>query len=277
MRLGLRAILGFICFTFILEPKVQSSEIKLAPHFAQYKISMIYVRPGSAIQSVTGTMTYRLEESCDGWVSDNHSDLLILSRESDPVLFSNDMTSWESKNGLNYSFHSVDYVDKKITEQTTGKAHFKDLNLPGEALFKLPHPTKNILSAGTLFPVHYLQELLQQALREQKFMNVVLFDGSEENDSYKANTFIGHPQDFSTVNNETDLKSNAIDTSLYGEQYWPVQIAFFLSKGMDLTPKTEVKVHYFTNGVSDLIELNYDDYILRGVLEKLRPLPKSQC
>ncbi|MDH5412128.1 MAG: cell envelope integrity EipB family protein, partial [Alphaproteobacteria bacterium] len=62
---------------------------------------------------------------------------------------------------------------------------------------------------------------------------------------------------------------------------WPMQLAFFAAEGEaqpgEEMPDFEMTMHIQPNGVVTSMVLNFGDFTVNGVLEKLEELPASGC
>ena len=75
------------------------------------------------------------------------------------------------------------------------------------------------------------------------------------------------------------------------EQKWPtlsslpsgrVHIAFFqrapiAKEAADETPDYEIGIHYFANGVSDMMTMNFGDFSMDGALDQFDPKRAPHC
>lgn len=240
----------------------------LAPHRAVYSMGLSTIKPGSSIVGANGTMTYKIDDSCDGWVVENRIAMNYAYSEGGQMQSTTDFITWESKDGLHYKFRMRKTRDGQVTEDIEGSADLKGKGQGGSAQFVRPEPVKMALPKGTLFPTEHTVKLLETAHSGQHALWKVVFDGSDVEGMYEVNALIGRQS--------STLPATAA-SPLLGSPSWPVRLAFFPARNSETVPEFEMALAYHPNGVAGQIVQSFKNFSLTGRLESIEPLPKRSC
>lgn len=240
----------------------------LAPHRAVYSMGLSTIKPGSSIVGATGTMSYQLDDSCDGWVVENRIAMNYAYSEGGQMQSTTDFITWESKDGLHYKFRMRKTRDGQVTEDIEGSADLKGKGQGGSAQFLRPEPVKMALPKGTLFPTEHTAKLLETANAGNHALWKVVFDGSDVEGMYEVNALIGRQR--------ATLPAKA-GSPLLGSPSWPVRLAFFPARTSESVPEFEMALAYHPNGVAREIVQSFKSFSLAGRLESIEPLPKRGC
>lgn len=246
----------------------QAGAADLAPHRAVYAMGLSTIKPGSSIVGASGTMTYQIDDSCDGWVVENRIAMNYAYSEGGQMQSTTDFITWESKDGLHYKFRMRKTRDGQVTEDIEGAADLKGKGQGGTAQFVRPEPVKMALPKGTLFPTEHTAKLLDAAHTGSHTLWKVVFDGSDVEGMYEVNALIGRQS--------TSLPANA-GNPLVGAPSWPVRLAFFPITTAESVPEFEMALAYHPNGVAREIVQSFKNFSLTGRLESIEALPKRGC
>lgn len=241
----------------------------LAPHRAVYSMGLSTIKPGSSIVGATGTMTYQIDDSCDGWVVENRIAMNYAYSEGGQMQSTTDFITWESKDGLHYKFRMRKSRDGQTTEEIEGAADLKGKGQGGSAQFMRPEPVRMALPKGTLFPTEHTAKLLEAAHSGNHALWKVVFDGSDVEGMYEVNALIGRQS--------STLTAKASGSPLLGSPSWPVRLAFFPARDSETVPEFEMALAYHPNGVAGEIIQSFKNFSLKGRLESIESLPKRGC
>ena len=234
----------------------------LAAHRATYDLKLESTHGGD-VQAATGTMSYEVQDACDGWAVRQRLQMTVTNRDGQDIDMLSDYTTWESKDGLRLRFRTRQTTDQAVTSDIAGEASLKATGQPGSAHFTSPEDSTKPLPAGTLFPMQHTAALLAAAVAGNKVLGVPLFDG----------TSAAGAQD-----------SSIVITSWGGPRpgKWPdlaklpsgrFHIAFFDHGPENMEPDYEVSMRYWSNGVADDLDMDFGDFVMAGKLAEFRLLP----
>lgn len=245
-------------------PAASSAAMALVAHKAGYVLTLDRVK-GNDIVGASGTMGFEVVDTCDGWAVRQRLAMTITNADGQDIELVSDYTTYESKDGLKLRFRMKQTTDDAVTSQTEGSASLRRTGGPGEARYTMPRPNKVDLPAGTQFPMTHTVSLLRAAREGKKFLMIPLFDGTSDGGAEESSAVVldwkkGVPTDF------PDL------AKLYSTR---VRLAFFDQKGGGITPSYEVSIRYWENGVSDDLEMDFGDFVMRGKMREFAVQPKK--
>lgn len=257
-----------------------SPPIRFAPHRAVYEVSLASSAPGSGTSDMNGRLVYELRGSaCEGYTQDMR--FVTASSASDGSEQVNDMrsTSFEDPFARTMRFNSSQYQDQNTAEVTQGQAGRRGKD--GAVLIELSKPARKDLQlpASVYFPIQHSIALLAAAHASKRQFVADVYDGSDKGDKVSAtNTMIGKRGTGAGDN----LPANVPEAARLREQpYWPIATAYFERDAdfdhKDQVPNYEMAAHFYENGVSTHLLMNYGDFTLRGELSELTFLPEEAC
>lgn len=246
----------------------------LAPHLAVYALDLKSAKLGGGITGVSGRMTYKFGDSCDGWTVENRTNLTFSYSDGAPVETLWNFVAWESKDGRQYRFRVRSLRDGALSEEIDGTATLS-LSHGGTAKFSQPEPRIMVLPKGTRFPTDHTLRMLKTASKGGHLVSAPLFDGSTADGVVDVSVAIGNVLPSGTPDRETD--NPAVDKNLLAVPSWPVQMAFFPPDQQDAVPDYEITLRYYGNGVADEMIQSFGSFSLKGRLERLEMLPKPDC
>ena len=242
--------------------------VPLAAHRALYELSFVPFHGASQVTAKQiigghGTMGYEVADVCDGWATRQRLRMTLETSEGASIEMDSDYATWESKDGLNFRFHSVQQADGTVNSQTDGGAHLTRTGGIGEVLYKVPKDRKIALPAGTLFPMMHTLAIINAARDGKKFVALPLFDGTDDNGYEDSSVVIlDWKQPFDT---KYPVLSPVPSTRM--------RLAFFDHTTGSQTPSFEEAVRYWENGVADDMTMDFGDFVMRAAMTELTPLP----
>ncbi len=240
---------------------------KIQPHRAIYAMSLGSARNGSKVSDVRGRMMFEWADACDGWTTEQRFQLRFVYSEGDDMAMNTNYTTWEAKNGLRYRFNVRKLVNGELDEEVRGEANLQ-ADGAGTAQFTKPEPQEMELPAGTMFPTAHTLAILDHAERNEPFFTRTIFDGSDAEGPTEVSTVAGKPG---------APKEAGKDPLLKVGKSWPVRMAFFPLQSDSAQPEYEMSLRLLENGIAESMQIDYGDFTVNAVLEKIEALPKSGC
>lgn len=249
-------------------PAAAPGKVVLEPHRAVYRLSLRSARNSSKIADVRGAMMYEQADVCDGWTVEQRFQLRFMYAEGDETEMVTNYTTWESKNGQRYRFNVRKFVNGDTDEEIRGSARTKGKGGAGEVRYVMPDADQVPLGRGALFPTAHTVALIEKAQRNERLFNRVVFDGADADGATEVNAVIGTAR-------PADLP---VDSPLLkNKTSWPIRMAFFPLADAQDTPEYELSMRLLSNGVIGSMQIDYGDFVVDAVLEKIEALPKAHC
>jgi len=250
------------------------------PHRALYSLTLGSSKMASGVLGASGAMYYEWGETCDGWTVEQRFRLRITYAESGSSELSSTLVTWESKDGLRYRFNERRLHNGEPDEELHGEAHLDGAGKGGEAEFTKPEAKTLTLAPGVIFPTAHTLVLIDHALGGDQFLARKVFDGSAVENASQITAVIGPKLDpGAPVNAEDEEKPSdeAAKSPLLNHPSWRVRLAFFPPDSTAETPDYELGMRLLSNGVSQDMELDYGDYVIKARLDEIEPLSKPSC
>jgi hypothetical protein len=242
--------------------------IEIAPHRAIYKMSLASARSSSTVSDVRGQMMFEWADACDGWTIEQRFQLRFLYTEGEQVDMSTNYATWEAKDGHSYRFNVRKLVNGEVDEELRGTAESHD-DRPGVARYLKPEAQEIELPGGTMFPTMHTIQLLRHAVAGDKVFGTTVFDGSDTEGATEINTVLGLRKE--------PVHDDRFDAKLFKGATWPVRMAFFPLTSDEAAPEYEMSLSLLENGVAQSMLIDYGDFTVAAVLEKLESMPRPRC
>jgi len=240
------------------------------PHRALYRMSLDSVRNGSQIQAVEGQMVFEWRDACDGWTVEQRLNLAMTREENLEIAIKSAYTTWEDKGGTSFRFNYRNTLNGEVNEEYKGSASLDAPGKGGLATYSLPENKQIKLPSGSYFPTSHTLALLDAASAGKPIFSASVFDGTDEGGLSEINAVIGPRKPIAVEIARTGLGTTPAIA-------WPVRMAFFPHDKQDAAPDYEMDTTLLPNGVSEFMLMDYGEFRLRGVLEKIEVLPKPDC
>jgi hypothetical protein len=267
-----------------LAPAALAADID--PHRALYSLTLASAKSGSGVLGASGAMYYEWGETCDGWTVEQRFRLHLMYAESGGAALSSTLVTWESKDGLRYRFNERRLRNGEVDEELHGEAHLDGPGKGGEAEFSKPSSAKIELAPGVIFPTAHTLVLIDRAEARDQFVSRKVFDGSSVENATQITAVLGaeRPPDAAAsgdrdASERDKLSSETAASPLLQHPGWRVRLAFF-PPGSDAgaeTPDYELGMRLLANGVSQDMQLDYGDYVIKARLDEIEPLAKPAC
>jgi len=262
-----------------LATAVPVSAADIDPHRALYTLSLASARSGSGVLGANGAMYYEWGETCDGWTVEQRFRLRLTYAEAGGGELSSTLVTWESKDGLRYRFNERRMRNGALTMELHGEAHLDGPGQGGAAEFTRPENANIALAPGVIFPTAHTLLLIDSAKAGETFISRSVFDGSSVENATQITAVIGPPLQPAPppAADKSKDKDDPLKSKLLQRPSWRVRLAFFPPGSTTETPDYELGMRLLANGVSQDMELDYGDYVVKAKLDEIEPLPKPGC
>jgi len=237
----------------------------LLAHRAEFTLALASPRGEGGITDVSGRMSIKLADVCDGWTVDQRLVLDIAFEGEAGFRSISSFVSWESKDGTRFRFEDRTWHDAGLIEEVSGNASLEAPDGPGRVVLSAPEAATLDLPPGTLFPTRHTAVLIEHASTGQTYLLRPLFDGTSAEGPVDVGVAIGKARDV-----PAELGAGA-------GRARPMRLAFFSGGEEPDLPAFEVAVLMQDNGVARAMTLDYGDYAVRATLVRVEPLPKLDC
>uniref|UniRef100_UPI003BAC3BCD cell envelope integrity EipB family protein n=1 Tax=Stappia sp. TaxID=1870903 RepID=UPI003BAC3BCD len=255
--------------------------MELLPHRAVYDLSLATRDQASGIAGLRGRMVYEITGgACEGYsisfrfvtqVSDDSGGQRVTDLQT---------SSYEDADGKTFQFLSKTFVNRKLTEETRGRAIHED----GRIAIELTKPEERDadVAGKALFPTDHLRKLVAAAERGDQLFIADVFDGSEEGDKvYETTSVIGKPREVADDGRpEADTDTPEAVAAIGELPFWPVTISYFeeeSDKSGEGLPIYQLSFLLYPNGVNRRLVLDYGSFALNGRLTDLQVLDPVPC
>jgi hypothetical protein len=240
----------------------------IMPHLAVYKLSLGKTRGTGGVTHASGRIEFKWREGCDGWTVNQRTHLILTSAQGLDFESGWVLNAWESKDGLSYRFSVQRAHGGAAPEEVRGKARLQALGEGGVVTYSEPEKSSLSLPSGTLFPTRYSEELIDAASRSEFLFWRQVFDGSAEDGLFGVNATLSRSL-------PADVAPSFDSPLIRGVESWRMRLAYFGSSEQQAEPEHEQGQRVYANGVVDELEFDYNDFAIKGALERLERLGKA--
>ena len=263
-RMALRRLAVAAVFSGVIGAALPAAATDLAAHRAVYNLHLESTHGGD-VEGATGTMSYEVQDACDGWAVRQRLHMVVTNREGQDIDMLSDYTTWESKDGRHLRFRTKQTTDQAVTSDIAGEADLDHNGGTGTAHYSSPDDSTKQLPPGTLFPMQHTAALIAAAEAGKRFLAVPLFDGTSA----------------------TGAQDSFIVATKWGglpPSKWPAlaklpsgrfHIAFFDRGPETMEPDYEVALRYWSNGVADNLDMDFGDFVMSGTLAEFKLLGRG--
>jgi hypothetical protein len=247
---------------------------ELMSYEAVYDVRLQHASGSFGPRAVTGVFESRFAETCGGWDQKTHIKLNLLFADGAPTTNERFFSSFESKNGHDYSFAAVTFRDGKRIESYKGAAVLGRRG--GKATYEVParngeggRRTVTLdLPKGTLFPAAHSRLVLDKAASGGPFHSSVVLNGSSSVGPRLHAIAIGPPLVDS---------AEVLDPKLAQYPSWRMNEALFNLNDKRDIPNTEMFQRVFQPGVLESFEQTFGDFTVSAKLSHLRWIDPPSC
>ena len=248
-------------------------------HQALYELSLVKSRGSNSINSARGRILYNFSGSaCEGYTSEFRQVSELDVGEGKVTLSDLRSTSWEDADGKSYRFK----IDSRMNDADSNPVDGVAERTGDHVTVKLKQPQAKTftLDGSTVFPTQQIQRIIEAARAGKSVLELTVYDGSDNGEKvYNTLTVIGQPI-------SGDKTIAAPDPSTTSETMksltrWPVTVSYYDrdTKPTDgeQTPVYAMSFELYENGVSRSLMLDYNDFVVSGVLGKFDVKDSKPC
>ncbi len=267
-------LVSFACMlTFFA---AQSHSAPLADHRAFYTLEASKLDSGSGYSSIDGKLAYELTgNACEGYAVSFRIANNYVQTDKPSQLIDTQLATWESGDGLEMNFRQKLFANSVAQDEQKLDVKRPKLGAEAKGVMTSPKDLEFTVPADALFPSTHLLHLLDIAAKGTTHDVSLVYDGSDDDKTFKAVSFIGKMRPPGTYAPDA---ANPEAASLKGLNSWPMSISYFaLGKDAADTPVYQSTFNVYENGIATELQLDYGSYALAGHLTKLVILPSSPC
>ena len=249
------------------------------PHQALYELSLVKSRGSSSIDSARGRILYTFTGSaCEGYTSEFRQVSELESGEDKVTLSDLRSTSWEDADGKSYRFK----IDSRMNDTDSNPVDGVAERTGDHVTVKLKQPQAKTftLDGSTVFPTQQIQRIIEAARAGKSVLELTVYDGSDNGEKvYNTLSVIGQaiPGDKVIATPDPSTTSEAMKSLTR----WPVTVSYYDhdTKPTDgeQTPVYSMSFELYENGVSRSLMLDYNDFVVSGVLGKFDVKDSKPC
>lgn len=236
---------------------------------AVYDIRLADAKRGSSVSGASGKLAYGVKKTCDGWLVSQTGTMYFQTTVGDvlpqPLTFS----SWESGNGTEYRFTSMD--DHEGGDVILGAARMPKDGTDGKAEFSKPQTATFKLPQGTMFPVEHTAHILKQAQAGKSQFENTVFEGVNLEGVKLLVTFV------SPLSAQAQKAVTRVGSDALKQPGWNFRLAYFDPESKTGEPMYEIEADYLNNGIPVRWLLDYGDFSVEMGMSKLELLPPPKC
>lgn len=242
--------------------QADASSANLLPHRATYSITLDNNYNDEDIADAKGQMTIQLAKIGEGWAIEQKSTLHIYYKDGSAEQVITTLATYESMDGLKYSFNARTLrADQE--ETISGDAILASKGGAGIVTYQQPEESRIQLPVGTIFPTQHLIHMLQAAMKGQKVVSNIVFDGSSEtHEAVQVDTVLGAGQD-------PKLALTTNKDLLQAKKVWPMRMAIYAVDSNGPEADYEIIQHVLDRGVIRDMTLDYGTFKVKAVLNQV--------
>jgi hypothetical protein len=187
-------------------------------------------------------------------------------------------TSWEDADGKSYRFK----IDSRMNDTDSNPVDGVAERTGDHVTVKLKQPQAKTftLDGSTVFPTQQIQRIIEAARAGKSVLELTVYDGSDNGEKvYNTLSVIGQPipGDRTIATPDPSTTSEAMKSLTR----WPVTVSYYDrdTKPTDgeQTPAYAMSFELYENGVSRSLLLDYNDFVVSGVLGKFDVKDSKPC
>jgi len=248
-------------------------------HQALYELNLVKSRGSNSINGARGRILYNFSGSaCEGYTSEFRQVSELDSGEGKVTLSDLRSTSWEDGAGKSYRFK----IDTRMNDADSSPIDGVAERAGDHINVKLKQPVAKTftLDGSTVFPTEQIQHIIAAARQGKTVLELTVYDGSDNGEKvYNTLSVIGQPiPGDRTIAAPDPSTSNDAMKSL---TRWPVTVSYYdrdaKAKDGEQTPVYAMSFELYENGVSRALMLDYNDFVVSGVLGKFDVKDSKPC
>lgn len=267
---------GLIWGAMAMLGMAQAEAQSLAAHRAFYTLEAAKLEASSGYSSIDGKLAYELTgNACDGYSVSFRIVNNYVQTEKPSQLIDTQLATWESGDGLEMNFRQKQFLNS--SPQGEQKLDVKRPNTGADAkgVMTAPKDMEFTVPGDAVFPSIHLLRLLAAAQKGETHDVSLVYDGSDDDKTFKAVTFIGKKREPGSFAPDA---ANPEAAALKDLPSWPMTVSYYsLAKDAGDTPVYQSTFNVYENGIATELLLDYGTYALKGHLTKLELLKPGTC
>jgi hypothetical protein len=244
-----------------------------ASHKATYNMTLVSSKSSSVV-NVTGQMTYEFSDACDSWNSSQKFSLDYVYADEPEAKFDSQYTSNEAKDDSHYDFAVRRLRDDQLEEEYAGSAH-RAADGTATASYTTPEKKEMDLPKGVFFPTAHTLKTISEAMQGHHIYNGELFDGSDGEGALEVNAIMGESP-------KPDVDDKLAADPLLKVPAYRMRLAFYppdtQRQGQaEAEPDYEMTMIMHENGVVSSMQIDYDQFSIKGELQAIEAIPVPKC
>jgi hypothetical protein len=269
------AAVAGVCVALAGAWPAEAGSIGLAAHRAIYDLMLDQSERAADLAERSGRIGMDFKGSrCSGYtvalgfvdvIADQDGDLRVTDARTE---------TFEDSKGGSFKFANETFINETLTEESRGKAN-RTVNGIAVALTK-PGKKDFVLDKSVVFPTAQIVQIIEAARLEQNFLQIDVYDGSEDGETVYATTVVVGGGSTSSLDIGDEVATK--EAGVAGLRHWPVTISYFDQVGAgEQTPIYVMSFILYENGISRDLKIDYGDFAIVGRLSRLEMLAPTQC
>jgi hypothetical protein len=248
----------------------------LAAHRAFYSLEASKLEAGSGYSSIDGKLAYELTgNACDGYAVSFRIVNNYVQTEKPAQLIDTQLATWESGDGLEMSFRQKQFLNSDLQSEQKLDVKRPKVGSDAKGVMTAPKEMEFTIPGDALFPSTHLLHLISAAEKGMTHDVSTVYDGSDDDKSFKAVTFIGKKREPGSFAPDAANPEAAVLKDLTS---WPMTVSYYsLEKDAADSPVYQSSFNVYENGIATELVLDYGNYALKGHLIKLELLKSGTC
>jgi hypothetical protein len=247
-------------------------------HQAAYDLSLKTARR-SPIEAAEGRIVYSFSGSeCEGYTTDFRQVSRLNAGEGRMVMSDLRSTSWEEGKGASYRFK----IETRMNEENKSSVDGSAERTKDGIVVKLKQPQAKTftIDKDIVFPTEQVNRIIEAARAGKSILELSVYDGSDTGEKiYNTLSVIGQPIPGTRAPAQPDVGSE--NAALKSMTRWPVTVSYYdraaKSSSGEQTPVYAMSFELYENGVSRALSLDYNDFIIAGVMSKFDARTTKPC
>ena len=264
---------------FAAGPAHAAASAAFLSHQALYDLSLVKSRGSASIDSARGRILYTFSGSaCEGYTSEFRQVSELNSGEGKVTLSDLRSASWEDADGKSYRFK----IDSRMNDTDSSPVDGVAERTGDHITVKLKQPEAKTftLDGSTVFPTEQIRRIIDAAREGKSLLELSVYDGSDNGEKvYNTLTVIGQPIPADRSIAEPDPSTTSDEMKSLTR--WPVTVSYYdrdaKAKEGEQSPVYAMSFELFENGVSRQLVLDYNDFVISGLMEKFDVKDAKPC
>lgn len=248
-------------------------------HQAVYELSLANSRRSPSVDAVSGRIAYSFAgTACEGYTTDFRQVSRIESGDGKGLLSDLRSSSWEEADGKTYRFKVETRTNEATPTVIEGTAERTDKGLT--VTLRRPQARTVTFESDVVFPTDQIKRIIAAAKDGKPLLQLLVYDGSDNGQKiYSTLTVIGQPipGDRAPVLGDSATGNSALSTITR----WPVTVSYYdrtaKPNSGEQTPIYAMSFELYENGVSRALSLDYNDFVVGGIMSKLDVRDSKAC